>query len=293
MIEICEPFDNIDILTESIYQYTEIQNVITLESSHNKWIVEVDSNIQNTDKSYYLIIDTLFHDAFFHWVAECAIYLPLFTILKRKYPTLKLHLKEFKCYKKLFCDFFDINQTDIVYNLVPSNVSIFPMPISSLNINSICEHWKQHFDYLIHELTLKYVDNPKNIQNLLLPRQNKENFKSNDRTYDTTDIHNNIQNSPSITLNTDEIVDLNDQIKTVNSSVNVILTGGSPYFMNGLFCKDSHIIVLDAFVLAQINMFVKLKYIHDKICQHNQVFFIKRKKGNIFYYKDIKCYLRA
>jgi len=293
MIEICEPFDNIDILTESIYQYTEIQNVITLETPYNKWTVEVDSNIKNIDNSYYLIIDTLYHDSFFHLVAECAIYLPLFIILKRKYPSLKLYLKEFKSYKKLFCDFFDITQTDIVYNLVPSNVCIFPMPISSLNINTIGDHWKLQIDYLIHELTLKCADNPKNIQNLLLPRQNKENFKNNDRTYDTTDIHNNIQNSTCITLNTDEIVDLNDQIKTVNSSVNVILTGGSPYFTNGLFCKNSHIIVLDAFVVSQINMFVKLKYIHDKICEHNQVFFIKRKKGNIFYYNDIKRYLHA
>jgi hypothetical protein len=293
MIEICEPFNNIDILTESIYQYTEIQNVITLESSHNKWIVEMDNNNRNIDKSHYLIIDTLSHEAFFHWVAECAIYLPLFTILKRKYPTLKLYLKAFKTYKKIFCDFFHINQSDIVYNLVPSNICIFPMPISSLNINTIDDRWKQQVDYLIHELTLKCADNPKNIQSILLPRQNKENFKNNDRTYNTTDIHNNIQNSNGIILNTDEIVDLNDQINTVNSSVNVILTGGSPYFMNGLFCKNSHIIVLDAFVVDQINMFIKLKYIHNKICMHNQVFFINRKKGNIFYYNDIKRYLRT
>ena len=293
MIEICEPFQNIDILTEDVYQYTEFKNVINVENQYNKWIIEVDKNISNSNISYYLIIDTLLHNAFFHWIAECAIYLPFFNILKNKYPTLKLYLKEFKTYKKLFCDYFNITQNDIVYNLDNSNVCIFPMPISSLNIVKLDENWKIHVDYLIQKLNSTCIDNQKSIQSIFLPRQTKENYKNNDRTYNTIDISNHIENSKnSVILNTDSIVDLTQQINMVNSSSNVILTAGSAYFMNGLFCKNSHIIVLDDSMIWQIDTFMKLKYIHNKICETNKVFFIKSKGNNVFYYNNIKKYLQ-
>jgi hypothetical protein len=240
MIEICEPFQNINILTEEIYQYTEFKNVTKVENQWNKWIIEVDKNINiSSNVSYYLVIDTIAHVAFFHWVAECAIYLPFFNILKNKYPTIKLYLKEFKNYKKLFCDYFDIEQHDIVYNLDHSNVCIFPMPISALNIVQLDENWKIQFDYLIKRLNSNSIDNQKNIKSIFLPRQSKENYKNCDRTYDTIDISNNIEKSDnSVILNTDDIVDLNQQIKMVHSSSNVILMAGSAYFMNGLFCKN-------------------------------------------------------
>lgn len=294
MIEICEPFNNIDILTEEIYQYTTFENVIKVENQLNKWIIEVDKNIKSSNISYYLIIDTLYHDAFFHWVAECAIYLPFFIRLKNKYPTLKLYLKEFKNFKKLFCDYFDIKQHDIVYNLDNSNVCIFPMPISALNIVELNENWKLHVDYFIWKLTSKYIDNQKNIQSIFLPRQSKENYKNNDRRYNTIDISNNIEKSNnSVILNTDDIIDLNEQIKLVNSSSNVILTAGSAYFVNGLFCKNSHIILLDdSFNMPQINGYMKLKHIHNTICENNKVFFIPKHNGNVFYYNDITNYLQ-
>ena len=294
MIEICEPFQNINILTEEIYQYTEFKNVIKVENHWNKWIIEVNNTTNSSNISYYLIIDTLYHEAFFHWVAECAIYLPFFKILKNKYPTLKLYLKGFRNFKQIFCDYFDIKQHDIVYNLDNSNVCIFPMPISSLNIVELNENWKIHVDYFIQKLTSKYIDNQKIIQSIFLPRQTKENYICNDRKYNTIDISNNIEKSNnSVILNTDNIVDLNEQIKMVNSSSNVILTAGSAYFMNGLFCKNSHIIVLDDwFHMPQINGFMKLKYIHDKICENNKVFFIPNQNGNVYHYNDIQNYLQ-
>ena len=293
MIEICEPFQNIDILTEDVYQYTEFKNVIKVENQFNKWIIEVDNTNNSSNISYYLIIDTKLHDAFFHWVAESAIYLLFFNILKNKYPTLKLYLKEFKTYKKLFCDYFNINQNDIVYNLDYSNVCIFPMPISCLNIAKRDENWKIQFNYFIEKLNSTCIDNQKYIQSIFLPRQTKENYKNNDRTYNTIDISNHIENSEnSVILNTDNIVDLTQQINMINSSSNVILTAGSAYFMNGLFCKNSHIIVLDDSLIWQIDTFMKLKYIHNKICETNKVFFIKSKGNNVFYYNNIKKYLQ-
>lgn len=293
MIEICEPFENIDILTEEIYQYTILKNVTKVENQFNKWIIEVDNTTNSSNISYYLIIDTSSHEAIFHWIAECAIYLPFFNILKNKYPTLKLYLKGFKNFKKLFCDYFDITQNDIVYDLDYSNVCIFPMPISSLNIVNLDENWKMHIDYFIQKLNSKCIDNEKSIQTIFLPRQNKENYKNNDRTYNTTDIFNNVENSKnSVILHTDNIVDLTQQMNLVNSSSNVILTAGSPYFMNGLFCKNAHIIVLDDFVIWQMNTYMKLKYIHNKICETNKVFFIPNHNGSVFYYNDIKNYLQ-
>jgi hypothetical protein len=140
MIEICEPFQNINILTEEIYQYTEFKNVIRVANHWNKWMIEIGNINTSSNVSYYLVIDTIYHEAVFHWVAECAIYLPFFNILKNKYPTIKLYLKGFKTFKKLFCDYFDIKQHDIVYNLDHSNVCIFPMPISALNIVQLDEN---------------------------------------------------------------------------------------------------------------------------------------------------------
>ena len=107
------------------------------------------------------------------------------------------------------------------------------------------------------------------------------------------DIFNNIENSKNcVILNTDNIVDLTQQINMVNSSSNVILTAGSAYFVNGLFCKNSHIIVLDDSYIWQIDTFMKLKYIHDKICENNKVFFIKSNDNNVFYYNKIQQYLQ-
>ena len=89
-------------------------------------------------------------------------------------------------------------------------------------------------------------------------------------------------------LNTDIILNLNTQIELVNSSKNVILMDGSGYLINALFCKNSNIIVLDNFSLAQSNNYIKINYIYNKISSANNVSFIQNNKQNIFYYSDIK-----
>jgi hypothetical protein len=286
-MEICD-YDK-DFLTCDIYEFKEIANVKSVGYEFNKWLVEFDDTIINDQITYIFIIDTLLHDAFCHWVFESAIYLPFFILLKKKYPKLKLFLKEFKNYKKLFCDYFEINEDDVIYKLEYSNICLFPKPISSLNINYICEKLKLQIDKLILELNFKCFNYDKSINTLFLPRQNKENFKNNERIYDTHDILENISVSyQNLILNTDEINDLNDQIQKVNSSKNIILMGGSAYFVNGIFCKNSKIIVLDDFCINQINSYIKMKYIHDKICENNSVIFINNNKNNTFYYNDIR-----
>ena len=123
-----------------------------------------------------------------------------------------------------------------------------------------------------------------------MPRQRKENYKHNDRCYHTLDIENFIQKSNGVLLHTDEIVVLKDQIIPLHRSKNVILTGGSPYFVNGLFCQDTNLVVLDDFMVHQMKGYIKLQYIHDKISEKNKVCMVHN-KNNTFSYDDIKAYL--
>ena len=41
VIELTEPFDNVDVLTDGIYEYCEINNVIKIESQFNKYTIHV------------------------------------------------------------------------------------------------------------------------------------------------------------------------------------------------------------------------------------------------------------
>lgn len=151
---ISEPFSDVEFVNEDIYPYFEIKNVHTIELHFNKYTLDLEY-LPNMGHTYtYLNIDTMFHDVFSHWVFESAIYLPLFLKLKKKYPDLKLYSKGYKMYKKLFYDYFDICETDIVYQLESSNRCLFPKPISSLNVNRIDEAWKTQVDYFFNELNV-------------------------------------------------------------------------------------------------------------------------------------------
>ena len=152
-----------NIITEGIYQYVVINNVIKIDNTFNRWIVNVENNVNIENISYIFIIDTMFHDGFSHWVLECACYLPLFLLLKHKYPNFKLYLKEFKNYKKLFCDYFTIPQTDIIYSLPLNNVCVVPLPISSLNVNHLDAGWTAQIDVFIAQLMLSHMHNEKKI----------------------------------------------------------------------------------------------------------------------------------
>lgn len=272
---------------EYIYEYVCLEHVINIESKFNQWIVDVEPH--NSVKIPILIIDTTSHAAFCHWVFESAIYLPFFLILKKKYPKLKLHLTEYKTYKTLFCDYFQIQSSDIIYELEPNNICIFPLPVSSLNINRLDRRWKNHFDYFIAQLSslLGDMDGEKTISTIFLPRQTKENYKANDRTYNTVDISEHLMGETDYILHTDTITELKTQMELVNSSKNMIVTGGSPYLVNGLFSRNSSIIVLDNLIQYQMREFSKMKYVHDEICKHNHVVFIPNRNNNTFYYNDI------
>ena len=288
------------VITEDIYSYIKLQNVVKIDTDFNKWILEINNtstNINTCTESYpILVINTTYHDAFVHWVFESGIYLPFYLLLKKKYPNLKLYSREFKKYKKLFYDFFQISSEDIIYDISSSSECFFPLPISSLNIEELNETWKIQFDRFIVHLTSDDVKNnnlspEKSISTIFLPRQKKENYKGNERFYQTMDICNHLQGNTDLILNTDIIVNLKTQMELVSSSKNVVLTAGSAYFINGLFCRNSNIIVLDNFIIGQF-AFLKLNYAHEIIKRNNKMISILPNNNNrTFYYKDIESLL--
>lgn len=247
--------------------------------NYNSWIIETVETQETTEKPtvLYFIIDTHAHCAFSHWIFESAIFLPMFIDLRKKHPEMKLMLKEYRKYKELFCSYFGIKQNEIVYNyeqkidnfLNPeenyiqnqNNVCYFPKPISALNNKEISPEYIQ----LVNEFRLFFVDvqqRSKTIHTLLLPRQSNENQKANDRICDTQELE---KSNKVITLNTDKVNLLAEQVYIVKSSQNIIVTDGSPYLWNGFISENSNIVVLGDCTVWQCREFKKLEYIERVI----------------------------
>lgn len=225
-------------ITIDIYKLFKVENILEYSyENHNTWKITLDDDVKSNNENVYFIIDTFFHDAFGHWVFESAIYLPVFKKLKESYPNLKLVLKEEKNYKKLFCKYFNIDENDIVYNIESNNTSFFPSPITCFNDQVITEAYKSQ----IYKFREYFVDNNDIKRDMLImPRQTKENYKSNDRVHNIQYLLDKYKDKAYI-LNTDEITNLKDQIELVQSSKNIILTEGSPFFVNSFFCKNKNI----------------------------------------------------
>jgi hypothetical protein len=254
-----------------------VNNVIKYSiDNFNTWVIEHSfSELESNSIQYYFIIDTTISEAFSHWVFESAIYLPLFKELKEIYPNLKLVLKEKRDFKTLFCNYFNITNDDIVYEILSNNISLFPAPISCWNERSISSEYItlilkfRDFFLLKNEIDIKN-------ENIILPRQKKENFKGNDRSYDFSKLINKMQNN-SFILNTDAVEDLKYQIQAVQTSKNIFITEGSPFFVNGFFCTNKNIFIIDAYAtLDQEHSYPKLKFVYDLIRNNNKVIVIKQ-----------------
>jgi hypothetical protein len=115
-----------------------------------------------------------------------------------------------------------------------------------------------------------------------MPRQIKENFKSNDRTYNISYIYEylNHKHIKHMVLNTDEITDLTEQITSVRSSSTIILTDGSPFLVNNMFCMKTKLFIIGNVTPSQAQLFAKMKYIIDSISEAN---------GNTIIYLDDKA----
>jgi hypothetical protein len=272
------------------YNIFRVNNVLKYEiENFNTWTVETSTIGVISTSNYYLIIDTFFHDAFGHWVFESAIYLKLFLELKKEYPNLKLHLKGKKKYKVLFVEYFGINIDDIVYNLEPSNTCIFPLPISCLNIKENNHLFREYVDDLFTHFSFT-LEKEYNI--LLSPRGRLENYKNNDRIINTTDIENNLQTmSNTLIMYTDELNDLKTQIDLVKKTNTVVITDGSPFMVNGMFAKNSKIILLGDMFKSQMEVYQKNHYIFQKIAENNEIIIIPGSWSWTYSYNDIKYYI--
>ena len=209
----------------------------------------------------------------------------MFNKLKTKYP-ITLHIKHNRKFKSLFFDYFSIN--DISNTLDQNNIFIFVSPISELNDNNISDDYKRQVEEFIKLFPIKDI---KTIDNILLPRGDKENYPGNNRVCDTSDIEKYVKTI----LYTDTIDDLKIQINTINISKNIFVLDGSAFLVNSLFAFHSNIIVLGDIVVVQSNNYCKMAYILELIKKNNNVIFIPYIHGNfhnsIFYYDDIKIYI--
>ena len=117
------------------------------------------------------------------------------------------------------------------------------------------------------------LDYEKNIEQILLPRQFKENFYGNEREIDSTQY----ERSSTIILNTDNTEDIDLQVELLNRSKKVFVTDGSPYLVNGCFCRNSDIVIVsnpDKRQLdGQIINYCRTKFIDDYIKKSNTVEF--------------------
>lgn len=266
--------EDIQIEFYDIYKVYRVENIKEYQHvDFNSWkITRYTDAIDNASiQNIYLCIDTFYENAFSHWVYECAIYLPLFQQLKQKYPHCKLYLRSQKMYKTLFCNYFNITPADIVYEFDTnvSSIYYFPSPISALNETTISNEYISH----VNLFSNIFKDQETNIEYTLaiLPRQSKENFKNNDRVIDFDPIlQYAIHIDKSIVIYTDTIIDLQDQIDSIQKSKTIVLTDGSPFLVNGMFAYNTQIIVAGKlYTQMQSQTYKKMDYITRKITEQN------------------------
>jgi uncharacterized protein (DUF1919 family) len=231
----------------------------------------VQTTISDSPKNFYFIIDTEHRDAFGHWVYESAIYLHLFNKLKILYPTIKLKLDGYKKFKQIFIEYFGISMEDVVYEMCDGeNVCFFPSPISAIHRHIITDINKKQIDNFFDSFASLSLE--KNNTVLYMPRQHKENLIYNDRIYQSPTIDK-FMTENHIVLNTDYVEKLSDQVNTVSGSKTIIVTDGSPYQVNGMFCRDSTIIRIGNMTDRAISVEKQylLAYIDNKIRVNNKV----------------------
>jgi len=272
------------------YNIYEVNGVKSIELYHKcfdksmypfGWIAKTNDIIEPSDNIYFYI-DTLFHHAFAHWVFESAIYLPLFKILKDKYPNIKIYSKEIKSYKKILCRAFDIDDTDITSVFIENSRVLFP---TYQSFHIFLPHYTDSNDTVIDPKYKMYLNNfynyfkkdniIKDIDILYLPRGNKENFCGNDRVILIQDVLiEYISNLPnSMILNTDTMTNFNEQVDILRRSKIIVLDYGSSLNVNAFFAENSNIIVLNYDIHHEIQQI--LNHIYNLSQARNKIVFIK------------------
>ena len=185
----------------------------------------------------------------------------IFTILlyyKKKYKNIKLLVNKnpIRNYKKLLFDLFDINDDDIhylednnydyynntYYNDIPSNniCIICNNNTVNTNINIVNNNFMDVFNYFYKEINnkieLNNINYEKTIRNLYLPKNIIQSYMPN-YIFDYDSIHKILNNIEYVEYDTINTINFMDQIKILSKAENIYLQYGSPFIVNGLFCR--------------------------------------------------------
>jgi hypothetical protein len=261
---------------DNVRSYTNSENDSSFlfnknsERDFSSWIIDTFDKTTSENKNTYLIIDTIFNEAFSHWVFESAIYLDLFLLLKEKYPTIKLQLKTKRTFKLLFCRLFNIDEEDIVYTLEPSNISFFPSPISLMNNKELPQEYIEQLRVFFLKFN-QYKSTEVSSAVLIIPRQTKENYHATDLSYNFDTLGECLKSRSYEFFHTDSVTDLKDQIYKVSSASTIILTDGSPFLVNAMFAKNARIMIVDTRTIDQSIKYPKLKKVIDNSKELNNI----------------------
>lgn len=249
-----------------------IDNVKSYFIGKQKTDIETFDSQPDESRKYFLCIENVECGAFGHWILESFVFLLKYLReIKDKYD-LMVHLKEPKKFKYLFLNKIGITD-DLIFTeeLSENNTCIFPPGVT---VHNQINYFK--ITNLLPSLKSLYtIPHEKEIDVLVMPRQKKENYVYNDRVYiGLEDIHLELSKKyKSVILNTDEITNLDDQLKLLKMSKVIIATFGSPFIINGIFCENSTIICCghDGDFRAFNSFFHTLEFIR----YHNVVYFLR------------------
>ena len=230
-----------------------------------------DSLETNNELSFFFLFETYFDSAFSHWIYESAIYLTYFFELKSKYPELKILVKQNpkRSYKNLFFKALHIEENDIhwleneemsdcktIYTNIPSNnmcINTKPHYMNTIQVKNIKIFKNLIYNFrntIINNLNITYPEE-KTIENLFFPRSKIENYVNNDRIVNYEKVYNLLEGKQYIEYDTVNKNNLKKQIELLVSSKNIFLDWGASFYVNGLFCENSNIYVLDC-ILCQL-----------------------------------------
>jgi hypothetical protein len=249
-------------------QTFEVRNNVKLQSANistsERFYEYYDSDTNCESLSVFLLFESPFDCAFAHWVYESAVYLYYFFELKTEYPELKLLVKKNpkRSYKNLFFKALNIHENDIHWIDNEEYYHDCKTIYKNIPINNICINTNPHYTNTIHiqnkdafkKLLLQFRDkimcnlnvtfpNKKKIEHLFFPRSKLENNVPNDRIINYDHVYRILQGKSYIKYDTINTKNLKDQIELLVSSNHIFLDWGSSMLVNGLFCKNSIILI--------------------------------------------------
>ena len=249
----------------------------------------------SSEMEYYYIFDCPNSNAFGHWIFESFIFYPIFLIIQKIYPTIKIVVKNKKRYIK---NFFNYVGLDLIISdsIQVKNNTCFFNPLVCLNISNnqtldLLKEFCLKMRYFIRSNIIPCISIKNNI--ILLPRDLKDNFEGNDRIiHGIENIENNVINKDGTVINTFNLNNIHVQFSLINSFKNVIVCYGSSYTVNCLSLKNKNIIVLDNYNYhSNHKTFEANALIYDLIEKENNVIYVSPSFNNSIFYKDLEMYI--